>query len=146
MSKIFVIAGTTEQANQWIKSNLEKRSKSGVTTLSWSDYVIANDPIKVRGYQDPHGVFVGTWRERTDIHEIVEHLFMATSRVNKQLEAIRREVKFLNKVKPTPKLKRVTGGWINEDMAIQQAAANLAKEIDAEVLRSISQKINGGTI
>lgn len=139
MSKIFVIAGTREQANQWIKSNLEKRSKSGVTTLSWSDYVIVNDPVKVRGYSDPHGVFIGTWRDRPDIEEIVEHLFMSSIHINRDLERIRQEVRLKSK-KPTPKLKQVSGGWINEEMIISSAAKQLANEIDQQVINQLSMQ------
>ena len=139
MSKIFVIAGTREQANQWIKSNLEKRSKSGVTTLSWSDYVIVNDPVKVRGYSDPHGVFVGTWKERADILDIVELLMAQSIHVNRKLEAVLHEVR--QKKKPT--LKRVAGGWINTNIAIQMAAEELAKEIDKHIIEEIR---NGGNI
>lgn len=111
--KIFVIAGNRQQADQWIKTNLEKRSKSGSTTLSWSDYVVVSDVNKLRGIQDPHGVFIGTWRERLDAYEIVQTLIYNSIHVNKQLEAIRREVKFLNKVKPTPKIpQKINGGTI----------------------------------
>ena len=145
MSKIFVIAGTREQANQWIKSNLEKRAKSGVTTLSWSDYVVVNDPVKVRGYSDPHGVFIGTWRDRPDIEEIVEHLFLSCNHINRDLERIRQEVR-MNSKKPTPKLKKVAGGWINEEMAIALAAESLAKEIDEQAMKTVMEKINGGNI
>lgn len=137
--KIFVIAGTREQANEWIKSNLEKRAKSGVTTLSWSDYVIVNDPVKVRGYQDPHGVFIGTWRDRPDIEEIVEHLFLSSIHINKDLERIRQEVRMKSK-KPTPKLKQVSGGWINEDMVISDVANQLANEIDQQVINQLSMQ------
>lgn len=139
MSKIFVIAGTREQANQWIKSNLEKRSKSGVTTLSWSDYVIVNDPVKVRGYSDPHGVFIGTWRDRPDIEEIVEHLFLSCVHINRDLERIRQEVRLKSK-KPTPKLQPVKGGWVNGEMAIMVAAERMAKEIDNLVYTKLMRK------
>ena len=74
MSKIFVIAGNSHQAEQWIKGNLEKRKNDGVTTLSWSDYVIVRDPTKLKGYSNPHGVFIGTWRYRTDMEEIFQEL------------------------------------------------------------------------
>lgn len=127
--KIFVVAGTREQANDWIKGNLQKRQIQGETTLSWSDYVIVNDPVKVRGYQDPHGVFIGSWRDRPDIEEIVEHLFLSSIHINRDLERIRQEVRLKSK-KPTPKLKQVAGGWINEEMAITLAAERMAKEID----------------
>ena len=47
--KIFVIAGNRAEADQWIKSHLEKRAMSGVTTLSWSDYVVVTDVTRLKG-------------------------------------------------------------------------------------------------
>jgi hypothetical protein len=99
--KIYVIAGNKEQANSWIKSNLDKRMKSGETTLSWSDYVYLDSPLKLRGVQDPRGVFIGTWRDRPDIEELVDALFIACIHVNRALERVRSEIK-LKSIRPTP--------------------------------------------
>jgi hypothetical protein len=78
MSRIYVIAGNSTQASDWIKSNLDLRSKSGETTLSWSEYYIVNRADSIRGVNDPHGVFVGTWRDRTDLDEIFVSLLRST--------------------------------------------------------------------
>lgn len=141
--KIFVIAGNRQQADQWIKTNLEKRSKSGSTTLSWSDYVVVSDVNKLRGIQDPHGVFIGTWRERLDTYEIVQTLIYNSVHVNKQLHDIHNSLK--PKVRPTPKY--LNGVW-SDDMgtAVKRASEALAMEIDAEVLRNLTRKINGGVL
>lgn len=144
MSKIFVIAGNKYQAEDWIKKNLEKRAMSGETTLSRSEYVFVDDASRLRGYRDPRGVFIGTWRERWDIREVVETLLTQSIHVNPTLGKIWGEVK--DRVKPTPKLKRVTGGWINEELAIQEAANLLAREIDEEVMKTVMKKINGGNL
>jgi len=77
MSKIFVIAGNAQQAEQWIKGNLEKRKNDGVTTLSWSDYVVVSGANKLSGWSDPHGVFIGTWRERKDMEDIFQSLLIS---------------------------------------------------------------------
>lgn len=135
MSRIFVIAGNRQQADQWIKNDLEKRKNSGVTTLSWSDYVVVSDASRVRGVSDPRGVFIGTWRDRVDIKDVVEALLTQSVHVNPTLGKIWGEVK--DRVKPTPKLKPVAGGWINEEMALQIAADNMAKEIDRLVMEEI---------
>jgi hypothetical protein len=74
MDKIFVIAGNREQANEWIKGNLTKRHNAGETDISWSDYVIVSEVNKLRGIQDPHGVFVGTWKQRVDLLQIMNTL------------------------------------------------------------------------
>lgn len=144
MSRIFVIAGNRQQADLWIKNDLEKRKNSGVTTLSWSDYVVVSDVSRVRGVKDPRGVFIGTWRDRVDIKDVVEALLTQSVHVNPTLGKIWGEVK--DRVKPTPKLRSVAGGWINEEMAITLAAESLAKEIDEQVMKQVMEKINGGNI
>lgn len=135
MSRKFVIAGNREQANAWIKNDLTKRQNAGETTLSWSDYVIVNDPIKVRGVRDPQGVFIGTWKDRIDIEEIVDNLFMSCSKVNKGLEYIREEVKKLGRKKPTPKIQGIN----TQSVFIDEAADILANEIDKQVIQGLTK-------
>ena len=131
MSKIFVIAGTTQEANFWIKGNLTKRQNSGETTLSWSDYVIVSSPDKLRGSRDPHGVFVGNWLGRPDIFDIVQALMISSIHVNPALGKIYNQVK--PKTRPTPKIQ----GLSAHSIIIDEAASLLAKEIDNEVLKSL---------
>lgn len=127
MSKIFVIAGTGEEARRWINSNIEKRAKSGETTLSLSEYCYVATPDKLRGIRDPHGVFVGNWLGRPDILDIVETLMIQSIHVNPALGKIYKDLK--PKVRPTPK--------ITYNQAIEVASKELARAIDAEVLKSL---------
>lgn len=90
--KIFVIAYSKAEADHWIKSNIDKRIKQGTTTISLSEYVYVDNALRLRGIRDPHGVFVGRWRERTDIVDIVENLLMNSIHVNKELQRILHEV------------------------------------------------------
>ena len=148
MSKIFVIAGNRAEADQWIKSHLEKRAMIGVTTLSWSDYVVVTDVTRLKGYSDPHGVFIGTWRQRKDMEGIFQQLLVShdiTQQSHRHINQLWGEWKEANP-RPTPKLKPVAGGWINEQAAIEHAAKMLSDAIDAEVLATLHKKINGGTI
>ena len=147
MSKTFVIAGNRQQADHWIKGNLEKRLQSGITTLSMSDYVVVTDANRLRGISNPHGVFVGTWKDRVDIKDIVETLMIQSTVGNPALGKIWREVK--DRVKPTPKKvfvgRGITGVWLDEySDSVKQAADSLSKEIDDEVLRIIAMKVNSG--
>lgn len=122
MSKIFVIAGNRAEADQWIKGNLEKRKNSGVTTLSWSDYVVVKDPVTLRGYRNPSGVFIGTWRQRKDMEGIFQLLLMATditSNRHRMINQLWGEWQEANP-KPTPKLKPVAGGWVNQNAFVEQ--------------------------
>ena len=134
MSKIFVIAGTYQEATNWIKQDLEKRWPSN-TSLSLSDYKYISHADDVKGYTNPHGVFVGNWLGRPDIFEIVEALLMRSTYVNTALGDIYKQVK--PKTRPIPKqppLQKVAGGYA---IAVQDAADLLAREIDAEVLKSL---------
>ena len=141
--KTFVIAGTYHEANYWIINDLGKKYPTN-TSLTMSHYVYVSKADDLRGVRDPHGVFVGNWLGRPDILEIVEALMLASVHVNPALGKIYKDVK--SKVRPTPKLKPVSGGWINEQAAIDHAGKLLAQEIDAEVLRNLARKINGGIL
>ena len=109
--KTFVIAGTATEARHWIDSNIRKRYAAGQTSVSLSDYVTVTSSTTLRGIVDPHGVFVGSWKERWDLEEIVETLFMCSHSVNRELQKIRDDVRALNRKKPQPKLHPVSGGW-----------------------------------
>lgn len=130
----FVIAGTVQQANDWIQKDIKRREILR-EVISMNDYRIVHDSSSIRGYKDPHGVFVGTWRERVDIFHIVETLMMQSVYVNRALGKIYGDLK--PKVKPTPKqppLHKVKGGYA---LAVEDAANLLAKEIDNQVLKSL---------
>jgi hypothetical protein len=45
-----------------------------------SHYRYIADPDMVRGLRDPHGVFIGSFRQRKDIIQIVENLIIASTR------------------------------------------------------------------
>ena len=136
MTKTFVIAGTKEEAQRWIKQDLEKRYPNN-TSLSLSNYVYVDGVDRIKGYSNPHGVFVGNWLGRPDIFEIVEALMLASVHVNPALGKIYDDLK--PKVRPTPKLKPVNGGWINTSIAVQIAAQELANEIDNHIVQELSK-------
>lgn len=65
--KTFVIAGTPEQAKEWIKKHYDQ-TKGEINLI---DYVIVTSPDQLRGYKDPNGVFTGTWYTRGDALDIL---------------------------------------------------------------------------
>ena len=71
MNKTFVIAGTDAQANDWIRRNITDYAQTHGAWRSLSDYITVSDQNKLRGLSEPHGVFVGTWYERSDIRGIL---------------------------------------------------------------------------
>ena len=137
--KTLVIAGNRQQADQWIKDNLNKRAMSGVTTLSWSDYIVVSDVERIRGISDPTGVFIGTWIERKDLAGIFQQILLGCDITTNKHRTINelwgRWKEHHHQAHQMNKLTAVPGGWINESLAIQEAAERLAKEIDEEVLR-----------
>ena len=78
MSKIWVVAGDAKQADAWIRSDLDRRWDAGEKTISKSEYVYLHDATRIRGHRNPRGVFIGTWRQRPDIRDIVETLLIAS--------------------------------------------------------------------
>ena len=135
MSKIFVIAGTTQEARTWANGNFQKRAGNGEREASMNDYIYVSKPDDLRGHQDPHGVFVGNWLGRPDIFDIVEELLSRTIHVNPNLSRIYNDLK--PKVRPTPKLSgsQITQAYVDE------AAQLMAQEIDKEVLRQLTTGI-----
>ena len=96
--RTFVVAGTAHEANYWIINDLGKKYPSN-TSLTMSHYVYVSSSDILRGVQNPHGVFVGNWKTRTDILEIVEALLLASTNVNSALGKIYRDL-----TKSTPKV------------------------------------------
>jgi hypothetical protein len=66
MMKTLVIAGNYDQANIWMHA----RQKRTVT------HTVVHNADQLRGMRNPSGVFVGTWREREDIFEILNMLLV----------------------------------------------------------------------
>lgn len=71
MNKTFVIGGNFVQSNEWVKQNITDYANTHGVWRSLSDYIVVTDPTKLRGVSEPHGVFIGTWYERSDIREIL---------------------------------------------------------------------------
>lgn len=81
--RTLVIAGTEHEANYWIIQDLGKKYPRN-TSLSMSDYIIVHNQDQLRGMLvNPKGVFVGTWRERKDIFEILNTLLVRMTEPSK---------------------------------------------------------------
>jgi hypothetical protein len=70
-NKIYVITGNKAQYEEYIRKDTRKRWNNGDTSASYSDYVYVADTHTLRGLRDIHGVFVGNYRQRTDLNEII---------------------------------------------------------------------------
>jgi len=90
--KTFVIAGTHEQGMRWVKQNITDYATTHGSWRSLSDYVIVNSEINLKGYSNPRGVFVGTWRERRDLKEILLQLHLQSNPANPKILELMREI------------------------------------------------------
>lgn len=71
--KIFIIAGNFQQAAEFRKKKAKELWDAG-KDISLSHFVIVDGPESFRGFSDVHGFFVGTFRERPDIKDIVREI------------------------------------------------------------------------
>ena len=115
--RIYVVSGTH---NEFMAYKLDKNDPE--TT----NYVYVSKPEMLRGLRDPKGVFYGSWRNRSDILEIVEHLRLYTTTDNPTLDRIWAEV-----------WKSATHPQIHNS-AIRSAAQRLSDEIDKQVLANLT--------
>ena len=83
---IYVIAGNEPEAYEYINRKLQERISNGDTKID--DYKYVHDALVLRGIENPHGVFIGTWRQRKDIRDIVSILMTSTRAKNDALNGI----------------------------------------------------------
>lgn len=131
MNHIYVVAGNFHQAKNYIAKKRQEAMASDVPPLLHDSHLYVKDFTSLKGVRDPHGVFIGTWRDRLDIYEVVHELCLCWAGKNHQLNAMLKGLQPI--VKPTPKK-------MTSDEAVSAAADLLAKEIDAEVIRQVMGK------
>jgi len=86
--KTLVIAGNKFEAVTWIYADLDKIYATNPTTKSMSDYIIVTNPDQLRGMRDPSGIFVGTWKQRPDIFEVLNMLLVIMTHNNSKHKII----------------------------------------------------------
>lgn len=74
----YVISGNKQEYDVFVR-------KYG---LNPTDHRYVFDPMTVRGTVDPHGFFVGTWRQRLDIHEIIETMWLCIRTPNPEFDKV----------------------------------------------------------
>ena len=94
MDKIFVIAGNKKQAKDWINNKITSMisNTQNLIYVARSNYVYVDDASRLRGIVNPHGVFIGTWKGRSDIKDIIMALMTATYETNPKLRKIWNEI------------------------------------------------------
>ena len=140
---IYVVAGTADEAYNYINRKIEERISNGEKVSSINEYGYVHNVNVVRGVRNPTGVFIGTWKKRKDIFDIVSVLRSAQDVPNKALRKVWQDL-VMTGATPVPGLTPVPGGWVNTTLATDHAAAMLAQAIDEEVLAMALKNINGG--
>jgi len=74
MNKIYVVAGNYDQYRMYVRRKIQELYNQGNTSISMSDFVHVHNADSLRGLQNIHGFFVGTYRERSDLQEIIQTL------------------------------------------------------------------------
>lgn len=85
---IFVIAGNEPEAYDYINRKLEERIRNGDSVSKIDDYKYVHDVKVLRGIENPKGVFIGSWKQRVDIKDIVQQLMIASRSKNPTLTNI----------------------------------------------------------
>ena len=68
--KHFIICGNHNEFKEFVNKKLSSLTES----FRFTDFVYVTGPEIFRGYSNPHGWLIGTWRERPDIREILDVL------------------------------------------------------------------------
>lgn len=100
MGKFFVIAGNKAQFEDYMRRKIEEMVATGYADFRYTHIVYVSSANVLAGVSNPHGVFIGSWREREDIHEILDRLMICSHmRTNAAIQNIKHSLL----VKPTPK-------------------------------------------
>ena len=108
---IYVVAGNHEEAYQYINRKLEERIRNGEQTSKIDDYTYVRDVNVLRGILNPKGVFIGSWKDRKDIGDIVQQLVVTQSHVNPVLIKILKQLK----LKKLPLVVHISGVMQSEN-------------------------------
>ena len=72
--KYYVICGNRNEFQIFVTKKAADMWLAGETSVSLSNFVFVHSSEQLKGVSCPHGWFVGTWRDRSNIQEIVLEL------------------------------------------------------------------------
>jgi len=123
---IFVIAGNLDQYKNYI------RDKAGD-----NHYVYVSRYESLHGFRDIHGVFIGTWRDRSDIIQILDTLITRTNNIDTikdlYLQVTSHVIKNAAKHMHTNPVVQTN----LEQIILDKLADGIQKELNYEILRDI---------
>lgn len=74
MQSIYVTAGTRKEYEEYIRTQSDYKKT----------YYYLRDKEYLRGVRNPDGIFIGSWKNRSDIKELLEHLLVVMDNPIKQ--------------------------------------------------------------
>ena len=79
IERYFIVAGNHSEYKDWVFKNRSRFPDNNI-----SDFIYVQSSIVLRGYANPHGFFVGTFRSRADLHDIVQTIIMCSYNMSNQ--------------------------------------------------------------
>lgn len=101
MGKIFVIAGNKAQFEDYMRRRIEEMKANGYVDFRYASIVYVSSANVLAGVSNPHGVFIGSWRERKDIHEILDRLMICSHMNNAAIQNIKQNLYWSNQLQRT---------------------------------------------
>ena len=131
---ILIVAGNHMEFTAYKRQKLNQALMNDDAGLGMEvqAYRYVDSADKIRGMRDVTGVFIGSWRSRKDILEIVAQLRFMMSQRNHALERIWNEL--------CSKATAMQVVQATSTPSIRQAADDLAKEIDKHVMEKLMQQ------
>lgn len=86
--KYFVVCGSREQFNVFVKRKTDELWNKGHTSITFSHFVYVSGVDQIRGNSNPSGFFIGTWYMRDDIRDILSVLLTSCTNDIRKMETI----------------------------------------------------------
>ena len=80
--RYFIVAGTHAEYKDWLSENRSRFPANNINDFIW---VHSSDVF--RGYANPHGFFIGTFRSRDDLYDIVQTIIMCSHGLSNQTKS-----------------------------------------------------------
>ncbi len=91
MDKYFIVAGTQQEFRTWLQLNRGRFAYNNI-----NDFIYVDRPMVFLGHANPHGFFVGSFRQRPDLFEIAQTII--TNSHSMSAQAIK---EFIDRVLPS---------------------------------------------